>query len=155
MSARRTKVERAGKEGGQNPVQTGMSLWPHDLTERAVLYIVDERGNHDSRESPLQPSRFEKGKVNHIWDSEPRGKKTELKLCPGLAPPSHLLQPGDKAFPFLIQRLHRAICVADQADMTNTGKGQRAGKLKLPVTKIGPSQTQDISKPFGNMQMDA
>jgi hypothetical protein len=39
--------------------------------------------------------------------------------------------------------------------MTNTGKSQHTRKIKLPVPKIGPSEAQDISKPFGNMQMDA
>jgi len=132
-----------------------MSWLPHNLVEGAVLYIVDERSNHDSRVSPLQPGSFEKDKINHIGDSEPRGKKTELKLCPGLAPPSHLLQPGDKGFPPVLQRLHRAIRVADYADMTNTSKSQHAGKIKLPVAQIGSGQAQDISKLLGNIQMHA
>src|SRR3990167_7821515 len=132
-----------------------MSWLPHNLVEGAILYVVDHGGNHDSRESPLQPGRFEKGKVNPIGDSEPRGKKIELKLCPGLTPTSYSLQARGENLPLVFQRLHRAIRVSHQADMTNTGKSQHAGEIKLPVPKIRPSETQDISKLLGNIQMHA
>src|SRR3989304_6439158 len=131
-----------------------MSLWTHNLTEGAVLYIVDERSNHDSRESPLQPGCFEKGKVNHIGDSEPRGKKIELKLCPGLTPTSSSLQARGENLPLVFQRLHRAIRVAHQADMTNTSKSQHAGEIKLPVAKIGSSPAQHVSEILGNLKVN-